>query len=214
MTPRSAANDVTRMRRVGGNLALDFVNTRSGPPDGAPTDEALLEYADFIAWGRYVGLVSAAESRQLSELADTDPRDAERVFRRAFDVRESLATLFLAIASGRAPSVSDLSELGRAETDALGHGQLARSGRGFVWEWQAGSALAGPLWPIVHAAVELLGSDRLNRIKRCAGCSFLFVDESKNGSRRWCSMADCGTDAKVRLYVARRASKRAGRAAD
>jgi predicted RNA-binding Zn ribbon-like protein len=62
----------------------------------------------------------------------------------------------------------------------------------------------------VHAAVELLTTGPLDRIKACAGCRFVFVDESKNRSRRWCSMEDCGTTAKMRRYVARRSANRSG----
>jgi predicted RNA-binding Zn ribbon-like protein len=57
---------------------------------------------------------------------------------------------------------------------------------------------------VVHAAIDLLLADSLVRLKQCGGCSFLFVDETKNRSRRWCSMDDCGTDEKVRRYVAAR----------
>ncbi|WP_433166037.1 CGNR zinc finger domain-containing protein [Kribbella sp. CA-247076] len=68
--------------------------------------------------------------------------------------------------------------------------------------------LDSPLWPVAHAAYELLTSPRAARIKRCAGCPWLFLDQSKNGSRRWCSMEICGTSEKVRLYVTRRAARR------
>jgi hypothetical protein len=64
------------------------------------------------------------------------------------------------------------------------------------------------LWPIAHAALELLTDAELHRVKRCAGCPWLFLDHSKNTSRRWCAMNDCGTHAKVRRYVARRAALR------
>jgi predicted RNA-binding Zn ribbon-like protein len=57
---------------------------------------------------------------------------------------------------------------------------------------------------VAHAAVELLTGDRLDRIKRCGGCPYLFFDESRNRSRRWCSMNDCGTDQKVRRFVVKR----------
>jgi predicted RNA-binding Zn ribbon-like protein len=77
-----------------------------------------------------------------------------------------------------------------------------------VWKWALGEDLAGVLWPVAHSAIELLISGPLGRVKGCAGCNWLFVDESKNRSRRWCSMEECGTHAKMRRYVARRAAKR------
>ena len=61
-----------------------------------------------------------------------------------------------------------------------------------------------PLWPIAVAAVDLLRSDRLARLKLCGNCSWLFLDRSRNGSRRWCSMDECGVHTKMRRYRARR----------
>ena len=66
---------------------------------------------------------------------------------------------------------------------------------------------------VARAAYDLLTGDHLARVKVCAGCHWLFLDRSKNGSRRWCSMEDCGTSAKMRRYVARRAARRASSAA-
>jgi predicted RNA-binding Zn ribbon-like protein len=65
-----------------------------------------------------------------------------------------------------------------------------------------------PLWPVAEAAYRLLVGQEIQRLKRCAGCPWLFVDRSKNHSRRWCSMEICGTDEKMRRYVTKRADRR------
>jgi predicted RNA-binding Zn ribbon-like protein len=57
---------------------------------------------------------------------------------------------------------------------------------------------------VAPAAIDLLRSDRLARLKQCANWRWLFLDASRNGSRRWCSMVHCGTEAKVRATRARR----------
>ena len=62
---------------------------------------------------------------------------------------------------------------------------------------------------MVHDATRLLIDGPLDRLKACDGCNYLFIDESKNRSRRWCDMTTCGTAEKMRRYVARRAAKRA-----
>ncbi|MFS0885996.1 CGNR zinc finger domain-containing protein [Aeromicrobium sp. 179-A 4D2 NHS] len=49
---------------------------------------------------------------------------------------------------------------------------------------------------------------KLGRVKRCGRCPWLFVDRSKNASRRWCDMNDCGRAEKIERYVARRAERR------
>ena len=76
----------------------------------------------------------------------------------------------------------------------------------FDLEWDPdGSSLERPLWPIVRSAAELLTSGELARVHKCASdrCGWLFVDRSKNHSRRWCDMKECGNVAKVRRYRTR-----------
>ena len=199
-------NDVTRMRLVGGDLALDLVNSRSGPAGGAPDDDALTGYADVLAWGRYVGALSDAEVAALRRLSREDPAGAEAAFRRCLEIRDCLDDVFRAVASGARPSRHALAQLRDHELDALGSAELD-VGEAYGWSWRRDRTLLRPVRPVVHAAVELLMSDRLNRVKGCGACRFLFVDESRNSSRRWCSMEDCGTTEKIRRYVARRAGR-------
>ncbi|MGH7124521.1 MAG: CGNR zinc finger domain-containing protein, partial [Stellaceae bacterium] len=77
---------------------------------------------------------------------------------------------------------------------------------GFTWAWDDEPALDRMLWPIVRSATQLLTAAELSRVKQCAGrgCSWLFLDTSKNGSRRWCEMEVCGSRSKARAYYARR----------
>jgi predicted RNA-binding Zn ribbon-like protein len=56
---------------------------------------------------------------------------------------------------------------------------------------------------IVEAAVALLVSDAMQKVKSCPTCGWLFLDVSKNRSRRWCSMDTCGAVAKARRYYRR-----------
>jgi predicted RNA-binding Zn ribbon-like protein len=73
--------------------------------------------------------------------------------------------------------------------------------------WSTGN-LDAVLWPVAYSAHGLLTGSTLGRVKRCAACPWLYVDQSKNASRRWCTMDDCGKNAKMRRYVERRAAKR------
>jgi predicted RNA-binding Zn ribbon-like protein len=200
--------DVTRMRLVGGDLALDFVNTRSGPPDGPPDDEALTGYPELIAWAVYAGALTEPEAAALRRLSRGQPRDAKAALSRALRVRDRLDEIFRALAAGGNPDMSTVDRLSDDEADALAHARLERAGA-FAWTWRDDRTLARPLRPVVHAAVELLTTGELDRIKCCGGCRFLFHDESKNRSRRWCSMEDCGTTEKMRRYVAARRTRAA-----
>ena len=77
------ADDVTRMRLVGGNLALDFLNTRAGPPVGSPDDDVLTGYPQVVAWGVYAGALTEAEATALRRLSRDEPRGAHTAFARS-----------------------------------------------------------------------------------------------------------------------------------
>jgi predicted RNA-binding Zn ribbon-like protein len=119
-------------------------------------------------------------------------------------MREHLDAVFRSLARGRdAPSTS-IGPLVAFEGASLSRAMLLPADGGFTWSWRVDHSLERPLGPVVHAAIELLTNGPLDRVKSCGGCSFLFLDESKNRSRRWCSMDDCGSAEKVRRFVARR----------
>jgi predicted RNA-binding Zn ribbon-like protein len=99
-------------------------------------------------------------------------------------------------------------DLRRFVTEAQAHAQLAPADHGYELTWPVTARLDALLWPIALAALELLTSPQLARVKKCAGCPWVFVDQSKNLSRRWCAMNDCGTHEKIRRYVSRRAAKK------
>ena len=94
------------------------------------------------------------------------------------------------------------------EAEAVSHAELVETETGFDWSWADDDGLARPLWPVVHAATTLLINGQMWRAKRCPGCGWWFIDESRNQSRRWCRMEDCGTAEKMRRYVSRRAARR------
>jgi predicted RNA-binding Zn ribbon-like protein len=196
---------VARMRIVGGNLALDFVNTRSGPPVGPADDDLFDGYAALVAWAAHVGAITESEALRLRRAAHRHPAGARKAFDHAMRLRDHLDATFRAIAADREPPARSMGALRIDEADAIEHGTLSRGRRAFVWRWSDDRSLERPLRSVVHAAVELLTAGPLGRIKSCGGCRFLFVDESKNQSRRWCSMDDCGKTEKMRRFVARRA---------
>jgi predicted RNA-binding Zn ribbon-like protein len=93
--------------------------------------------------------------------------------------------------------------------DAINQAEITGvNAQAYQMTWSRSDDLTAMLWPVAYAALDLLTSPDLERVKRCAGCPWLFVDRSKNVSRRWCAMNDCGTHEKIRRYVARRAARR------
>ena len=180
------------LRIVGGDLALDFVNTE----DGDPPEECLRGYGDLVAWSVRVGLLSAEEGEHLAGGAGRRPEEAETVYRDALELRGALYGVFRAVAEGEDVPERGLEILRGYEREALSRGRLVRGDRGFAWEWKDGRDLAGMLWPVAHSATGLLTSGDLDRLKLCAGCYWVFLDASRNHSRRWCTMEVCGTDEK------------------
>ena len=195
------------VRIVGGNLALDFVNTRTGPPGAPPDLDILHTYADLVDWAQYADALPVRQANSLRRVATERPREASRRFREALELRDRLDQIFQRLSGGQKVQAQDLNALRDAYAEALRHADLVHDGT-FEWSWTDGTDLGRPTWPIVHAAVGLLTTGPLDRVKACAGCQFIFLDETKNRSRRWCSMLDCGSAEKVRKYVRRRAERR------
>jgi predicted RNA-binding Zn ribbon-like protein len=188
------------LRIVAGNLALDFVNTRGGPRHGPADSEWLSSYEDFAAWSSRAGLADPS-----TPPAETAPRAALlAAFARVQASRDDMYEIFLALADGSAPPEAALRRIQLTYVEALAHGQLTHGTQGCTWTWDPGSGPLAPLWSVVAAAVELLTHGPAGRIKSCHACRFMFIDQSKNSSRRWCSMDDCGKTAKIARYLQHR----------
>jgi predicted RNA-binding Zn ribbon-like protein len=192
------------LRLLAGHQALDFVNTID-PREGTHRLEHLEAYKDLVHWAERAGVLTAAQAHQAARAAARDLRAASRAFHRAVELREAVYAIFGAVAARRPVPSGGMKRLHAAYRDAITHASLIQAGRRFHWH------LSGSLdivrWQIARAAVALLESKILGRVKRCPGsgdCGWLFLDNSKNASRRWCSMEGCGNRAKLRRFLHRR----------
>jgi predicted RNA-binding Zn ribbon-like protein len=180
---------------VGGHPALDFANTIENRLADQP-DNLLRSPADLARWGADAGLISSAE-----------PRDCTaRELSAALALREHLLGSLDALVAHRPIPATDLRALAREVADAHVAGKLVQNNDGAVeWSWDRGS-LAAIRHLVATSASDLLAGEAARRIGRCAGpgCGWFFLDATKRGNRRWCSMRDCGQDAKT---ARRRASK-------
>jgi len=210
----TAKGEIDGLKLIGGALCLDFANTSGWRPD-PQGEEYLRDYEDLVLWGEHVGALAATEARVLLREAAAKPDKARTTYRRAVTLREAAYRIFSAVAAERRPDAGDVDIVNRAVEDACRHRELAPCGRGFAWEWRdAAGALELPLWKIAQSAADLLVSSELQRVRECSGdrCDWLFLDGSKNQSRRWCDMANCGNRAKARRnYARRRAAGAEGR---
>lgn len=194
---------------VGGRLAVDFVNTTSNRAGDAPS-EHLHSYADLVAWCVRAELFGTTEATRLRTEAERRPADAQRALARALELREAVYRIFLAAAPGHSAAAADVGVLNGVLAQCMARRTLRTAECGMCWTW-AGEAdeLDWILWPIAYSAAELLTSSDAALLKQCGGptCDWLFVDESRNHSRRWCDMRDCGNRAKARRHYHRKTGK-------
>jgi len=192
-----------RFQFVGGNLCLDFTNTVGGKR-GLSTREYLNSYADFVSWCRQADLLNGTAADTLLRRAGRQADESGAALRRAIALREAIYRICAALASDEAPQSSDLDHLNAELSTHLGRLRVASSKEGFNWTWSnSDDTLDQPLGPIARSAADLLTSPHLlEHVRQCKGdtCGWLFVDSSKNHSRRWCVMNDCGNAAKVRRF--------------
>ncbi len=192
-----------RFEFVGGALCLDFCNTVGGKR-GQVEREYLQSYQDLLAWGVQARLLPKAAAARLAQSAARHPAGSRAVYQRALGLREAIYRVFLAIARGRKPAAADLECVNAELAQALGRLRVVPERDRFVWEWAGDpAALDRPLGPIARSAAELLtGPAGFSHVHQCEGetCGWLFVDSTKNHSRRWCDMGDCGNRAKVRRF--------------
>ena len=209
METRTRVRDVDLM---GGNAALNLIDTVGGELDRpvAPEDDFLRTYDDLVELGLKTGTLSEAAARRLRREAGEHPRKADAALRKALEARALLDAVFRPVAEGERPPADALGSLTELAALAVARGRLVEDGDGtFSLSWDDMAELEAPLWPIVHSALELVTDGPLERVTRCGRCRWLFLDTTKNHSRRWCSMEGCGTDAKMERYVARRRERRA-----
>jgi predicted RNA-binding Zn ribbon-like protein len=203
---------------VGGALCLDFANTVDPRSDPATDRDHLRgDYRQLIAWAEHAGLVRAREAARLRRQARASPEVAARVLEDAVRLREAIFAVFAAVAAGRPPATDDLGTLRDGYAAAVKAAALVPGPDGMRWSWPAGrddaeASLWRPVWPVAASAARLVTSpDRLPRVKLCDGerCNWLFLDTSRNRSRRWCLMRYCGNVGKSRRQAARRRATRA-----
>jgi predicted RNA-binding Zn ribbon-like protein len=197
-----------------GRLCLDFTNTVRARPLSEKVD-LITSYADLLSWARQATILTPGEAAALAETARQQPRAAADALAQAGSLREALYGLFSARAAGLPAPASDLHTVNRAIGKAMTRAGLSPSaGGGFEWGWPGASlGLDRVAWWVARSAAELLTSKQLTGVRECAGydCGRLFMDGTKNRSRRWCDMATCGNRAKGRRHYERRKAKAAPR---
>jgi len=187
----------------GGDLAVDFTNTVGSRGD--TPEEHLKLYADLLSWAEVRGVVTHAEAQRLSRSAADNPAAAGAALASALKLREALYRVIATAIAGRKPAAGDLAVVNGHVTASFEGARLTRKSNGLVlsFDGEGRSVLEAPiLAPVTRAAIELLTTDAIGRVRLCGdpSCAWLFVDTTRSGTRRWCDMKVCGNRNKVRRF--------------
>jgi predicted RNA-binding Zn ribbon-like protein len=191
----------TTFQLVAGHPAVDLVNTLDWRFRENAPEELLKSYDDLLRFSQEAGVLTAKQTRQARRAA------SPRALKRCIELREAIAEILYARLDGRDPLAVSLKTLERSIQAARIQQQLIRRQAGFQWEW-GGNRAELPLWALSMSASDLLFSEAVERVRACCnpGCRWLFLDTSKNHSRRWCDMKLCGNRMKARRFKAQRKS--------
>lgn len=200
--PEGSAFAVVVPRR---DLCLDFVNTVSWR--GSEPADSLAGVADLLRWCNANGVIDDASRDRLDRWATRNPVDSTATFEQAIALRENLYRMLFALARDEAASEDDVVTLNATLGREPARRTLVPLARGYGWLIE-GDRRATPslLAPVLWSTADLLVGSAIARLRHCANpkCLWLFLDDSKNGSRRWCAMQACGNRAKAHRHYLRR----------
>lgn len=220
----SSSLNTDKFKLIGGDLSFDFVNTvhswneTAGSSSGtrhnrryAVSADKFASYADLIAWSVKASLFSESRGKKLLQLAEKQaPGETGKIVKRALVLRHSIYHLFVSAIERQKPEAGDLEILNRELWIARRHQKLESAENGFAFEWiDAGGELDSMLWSVSEAAAKMLSEGDLTRFGQCIenDCRWLFLDTSRNHSRQWCNMKECGNRAKVNRFRQRHQQK-------
>jgi predicted RNA-binding Zn ribbon-like protein len=206
-----SVRNLETLELVGGVLCLDFVNTINSRRN--PEHDYLMQYSDLVEWATKRDILSSTQNNQLQKRARQNLHEAENALLAARTLRDLLYRLFSKVAVGSEPHKKDLDIFTVFYGESIARGQFVKRETHYGTSWSFAEALESVLWPVIHSAGELLLSQELDQVKECPGCGWLFLDTSKNQSRRWCSMNTCGARDKMRRYHKKKSAKESGRLA-
>ena len=184
------------------DLCLAFANTLSWRGSPAPR-ESLGDIDDLLGWLANTAKIPPQAIEAAGNRLRRHPYDAAALFADAVALREAIYRMFSALAASEPVGERELALLNRALAEAPDRETLARAKGGYAWAvTRIDMTAPGLLAPVLWSAADLLTHAEHRRVRRCANdaCLWLFVDESKARTRRWCDMSSCGNRAKSRRH--------------
>lgn len=190
---------------VGGHIVLDLVNTVTGR-DSRPTDW-LDTYGRLLEWAQLTGTFDASALRALRRICAANERAAVMALGRLRELREAAYQLVVATLRRQAVPAEALAQLEKHWKRAAAAATVSYAdGRAVLGLDVESAGLDYPTHVLALSALELLQELPLERTRECASprCTWVFIDKSRGGQRRWCDMATCGNQAKSRRHYERK----------
>jgi predicted RNA-binding Zn ribbon-like protein len=211
-------------KQIAGRLCLDFTNgvggwqlqeSPAGKREYTVRDDRFHDYADLVAWALRASIVDEAQAKGLMREAAAHSATATAVWRRGLRLRASIHSIASTLEARQSPEAGDLDVLAREAALSRDRETLRRSGAAkepgnLEWHFPEGPLpLDAILAPVARSAEDYFTRGDLSRLHTCPGddCGWLFEDTTRNRSRRWCDMGDCGNSAKVQKFRARQAKQ-------
>jgi len=192
---------ISKIPSLGGNLSLDFVNTVHDRHED-PLRDLLQNYLDLVTWVHFADAIDNTQKKKLLQTGRENQRKANQIYKDSLQLREAFYDFIVNTINRDEVSLVNLQLINQWLFRAFSNLELTQLDNRFVLGWKAESfELESVLWPIIKAFVNLVTSEDRDRIKQCSNCGYLFVDNSKNKSRRWCSMDICGNRVKARRHA-------------
>ena len=187
---------------IGGQPALDLVNTLDWRFRDMGSEELINNYADVARFIEQLGMIGPGDARRL--LRGAAENKAEKIVAAIHALREAAADVLYAAVEGKNPSPSSLRKLEARFNEASRQQQLHWDGSKLKWRLPQSPALAIPLWLLSLSVAQFMTSDQMHLLRECGNdeCRWLFLDTSKNHTRRWCDMKICGNRMKARRFKA------------
>lgn len=201
----SKDRSIQTMSIDGNCLVFNFINTVHSRADGAEPFEYLSSYEKLMEWCRRLEVLGGERIKELSSFADTHRKAGNKSLDEMITVREILYTFFSDIAAGDSVKNSELNDINQVMSESLSKLRFKSEGKNLRLDWEDDELnLKEPLWRVMKSAYDVLTEESFERIKECEACGWIFLDQSKNRSRRWCSMESCGSIHKAKKYYHRK----------
>jgi len=192
---------ISKLPFLAGNLSLDYVNTIHDRHE-EPIRNLLHSYLDLVTWVYFADAINNSQKERLLQMGWENQQDANRVYTDSLQLREAFYDFVFNMINRKEVSPASMQLIKNWIYKTFSNIELIQSNDGFSLDWNIENiGIESILWPIVRSFADLVTTVDRNRLKQCSNCGYLFVDNSKNKSRRWCSMEICGNRVKARRHA-------------